>query len=160
STGGIATTGAYQAARAGGNDVFLVKFDPAGERQWGTYYGGSGVDQAMALTCDTLRSILVAGSTLSSSAIAPPSGLPTTQAGIEDGFLAKFDSSGNRLWATYYRGTDVDMCQGVSCDMQGNPSIVGYTLSTSGIATSGSYQPVFNTGTGADVFLVKFDTSG
>lgn len=39
STNNIATTGVYQSSKSGSFDAFLTKFDAAGTRQWGTYYG-------------------------------------------------------------------------------------------------------------------------
>jgi len=41
STHNIATSGAFQINFAGSSDAFLSKFDQDGQRQWGTYYGGS-----------------------------------------------------------------------------------------------------------------------
>ncbi|HTN44765.1 MAG TPA: SBBP repeat-containing protein [Flavipsychrobacter sp.] len=160
STTGIATGGAHQTAGGGGNDAFLVKFNSAGIRQWGTYYGGSGVDQGLSLACDTIKNVFLAGYTLSGSGIATANAHQTTAGGNEDGFLVKFDSSGTRLWATYYGGSATDMCQGVICDQAGNPSLVGYTQSTTGIATAGSHQPAFFAAPGADAFLVKFNAAG
>jgi hypothetical protein len=38
--------GGYQNTFGGGtNDDFLVKFNSSGVRQWGTYYGGAGMDR-------------------------------------------------------------------------------------------------------------------
>ncbi|PZF71585.1 DUF7948 domain-containing protein [Taibaiella soli] len=161
SASGIATTGAYQTTGGGGNDAFLVKFNSAGVRQWGTYYGGSGTDQGMSLKCDTAKNVFLAGYSLSTTGLASTGGYQSTNGGNEDGFLVKFDSSGVRQWGTFYGGSGTDMCQGVTCDPNGNAYIVGYTLSTSGIATTGSYQPTFGGGTSvADAYLVKFNSSG
>ena len=43
STTGIATTGAHQTTLEESYDAFLVKFNSSGVRQWGTYYGGTGM---------------------------------------------------------------------------------------------------------------------
>src|SRR5690606_27187461 len=41
STNNIATTGVHKSTLTGGIEAFLVKFNAAGTRQWGTYYGGN-----------------------------------------------------------------------------------------------------------------------
>ena len=160
STSGITTTSAYQTTGGGGNDAFLAKFNSAGVRQWGTYYGGTGTDQGISLKCDTAKNVFLSGYTLSTSGIASTGSHQPASGGNEDGFLVKFDSTGTRQWGTYYGGSGMDICQGVTCDPNGNTYITGYTVSTTGISTTGSHQPVFGGGAGADVYLVKFNGAG
>ncbi len=46
----IATSGSYQEMLSGGpTDAFVVKFNPSGERIWGTYYGDTGEEGCRAL---------------------------------------------------------------------------------------------------------------
>lgn len=44
SVGFIATVGAHKTTLSGAQDAMLVKFDVSGDRVWGTYFGGNGVD--------------------------------------------------------------------------------------------------------------------
>jgi hypothetical protein len=75
-------------------DAFLVKFNTAGVRQWGTYFGGSGFDIATHCSTDISGNVYLAGFTTSTSNIATR-GHQNYLAGNEDLFLAKFGSSGN-----------------------------------------------------------------
>jgi hypothetical protein len=135
----------------GGGDAFLVKFNSSGVRQWGTYYGGSGVDSAFSCTIDSSGNVYMIGSTNSTSGIATAGAHETT---VNDGFLVKFNSNGVRQWGTYLEG-EVKAC---AIDASGNVCIVGCTNSTSGIATAGAHQTMM-LGSG-DAFLVKFNSSG
>ena len=45
-TNGIASNGCFQPTLGGNYDGYIVKFDSSGQRQWGTYYGGTNFDQA------------------------------------------------------------------------------------------------------------------
>ncbi|MCB0639916.1 MAG: hypothetical protein KDC54_25010, partial [Lewinella sp.] len=74
-----------------------------------------------------------------------------------DAYLVKFDAAGNRIWATYYGGTEDDQGAGLSTDAAGNVFLAGFTESPSGIA-DGGHQ---NTLSGMrDAFLAKFDADG
>ncbi len=169
STSGIASAGAFQTSFAGsGNwldDAFLVKFGTGGGRVWATYYGGTDGDMAKALATDASGNVYMAGATASTSGIAS-GGFQNTFGGnnppfdLYDAFLVKFDSGGNRVWATYYGGTASETANGVAVDASGNIYLVGTTNSTSNIATAGSYQTTLAGGSGTDAFLVKFNSAG
>ena len=101
STSGIATPGAYQTSLSGAYDAFLVKFDSAGSRQWGTYYGGSANEYNYSVAVDNSANVYIAGLTAGSPGLATPAAYLATTAGANDGYLAKFSSSEAIVWATY-----------------------------------------------------------
>ena len=161
STSGIATSGAYQTSigSTGGNpDAFIAKFNASGVRQWATYYGGSGDDAGYSIAVDGGGNIVVTGLTSSTSGIATSGAYQTSTGGSNDAFIAKFNASGARQWATYYGGSGHDQGKGISADSSGNIVITGLTSSTSGIASSGSYQT--SSGGSYDAFIAKFNVSG
>ena len=125
---------------------------------WGTYFGGNGYDVGYAITHDGNSNVCITGTTGSTSGIATSGAYQTTSGGSYDAFLAQFNSSGALAWATYYGGGDDDIGQGIATDANNNVYITGYTFSTSGIATSGTYQ-TSNVGDG-DAFVAKFTSSG
>ncbi len=147
----------FQNSYLGGENAFLVKFDPAGNRIWSTYYGGGGYTEGKGLCVDALDNLYLSGWTNNSSGIAS-SGYDNTYNGGNDAFLVKFDSSGNRLWSTYYGGSNFDISNCVKIDPFGDIYIAGYTSSTSGIA-AGGFQNTYGGGY-QDAFLVKFDSTG
>jgi hypothetical protein len=161
STSGIATTGAYQITFRGGTyDVVLAKFDPSGARIWATYYGGTGTDYTMDICTDVSGNLYFTGYTASTTYIATTGAYQTTNAGgANDGYVAKFSSSGVPIWATYFGGSGDDYGRGVKVDAVGNVFLAGYTPSTSGIATAGTYQSVYGGGLN-DAFLAKFNAAG
>ena len=154
----IATLGAYQGSYMGGNDAYIAKFSTAGSLIWATYYGGSGQDGAAAVACDAWGYLYVAGGTQSSSNIASPGAYQGIFGGFADAFIAKFDSSGSLLWASYFGGDTLDSGYGVCTDALGNVYICGRTQSSSQIAGIGAQQAVF--GGVDDAFLAKFSGSG
>ena len=156
---GIATVGAYQTSFAGGNpfgDAFLAKFSPSGSLLWATYYGGGGDDEANNAVTDKSGNVYISGITNSIAGIATSGAYQTANAGGYDAFLAKFNSSGNLLWATYYGGSGDDYGGDIAIDISGNIYWEGLTNSASGIATLGAYQTL-NISDDYDAFLVKFD---
>ncbi|MCX6154791.1 MAG: SBBP repeat-containing protein [Candidatus Kapabacteria bacterium] len=157
--GAIATPGAFQTSLAGGVDAFLVKFNSSGVRQWGTYYGSAGNEVANDVTIDGSGNIYLVGTTNSSSSIATSGASQTFNAGGNDAFLVKFNSSGARQWATYMGGSSTDEGNGICTDAGGYVYITGLTSSSSNIATSGAHQTSFGGGSN-DGYLVKYASSG
>ena len=157
----IATLGSHQSAFGGSYDAFLVKFNSAGIRQWGTYYGGTGDEEGLSCATDASGNIYMAGNTDTPSGTSIAS-LGSHQSsfggGNIDAFLVNFNSAGIRQWGTYYGGSGDDY--GLSCatDTTGNIYMAVYTTSSLSIATTGSYQSAF--GGGSDAFLVKFNSAG
>ncbi|PCI92709.1 MAG: hypothetical protein COB15_17355 [Flavobacteriales bacterium] len=157
SASGISFAGFQNVFSGGIQDSYLVKFDEFGNRIWATYYGGNGQDAGQDVVTDINGYIYVAGNTTSSSGIAS-GGFQNSFSGTEDAFLVKFDSSGNRIWGTYYGGSNADGGFAVSTDLFGNVYLLGNTNSSSGIA-SGGFQNSYGGGA-QDAFLVKFDGAG
>ena len=143
----------------GGWDCFLVKFDGYGNRLWATYYGGENDEFAGTIATDSSGNVFLSGTTASLTHIASGGFLDTLEGGFlaQAAFLVKFDSGGNRLWATYYGGSTNDVGWGTATDPAGNVYLSGNTVNDTGIA-SGGFQNTF--GGGIDAFLVKFDSYG
>jgi hypothetical protein len=127
---------------------------------WATYFGGSKEDIGYSISSDASGNVYITGETSSLTGIASSGAYQTSYAGGKsDVFLTKINSSGNIIWATYYGGNNEDQALSISTDALGNLYITGYTNSTSGISTSGSYQTSYGGGS-SDVFLAKFKNVG
>lgn len=172
---GIATPGSFQPTRATNafQQGFLAQFDSEGIRQWGTYYGASlgpgpitqNATFIYGIACDKLGNVYIGGQTDSASAstgtLVTAGAHQATPGGGNnpDGLLVKFDSSGNREWATYYGGEKLDKVTGVACDDDNNVYITGTTFnSTTGIASPGSWIDTDNPD--VDGYVAKFNSDG
>ncbi|MBA3828577.1 MAG: T9SS type A sorting domain-containing protein [Taibaiella sp.] len=163
STSGIATAGGWQTSAGGGttpNTAFLVKFDTACRLHWGTYYGYN-VTQGYSIGIDSLNAIYIAGYTASTTGIASANVYQTSIGGGDDLFLAKFDTSGNRIWGTYAGGTQNDINYGgIIFDILNNVSITGHSSSTTGIATANTNSFQTNYNGNRDAIVMKFTPIG
>jgi hypothetical protein len=61
SSSGIATAGAHQTIIGGTTDAYIAKFNAAGGRQWGTYYGGPANESGMDVGVDSLGNVFIVG---------------------------------------------------------------------------------------------------
>ena len=159
STSGISTSSSFQASYGGGSqDGFLTKFNSNGSRLWSTYFGGTNSECPMGIATDISGNVLITGWVISTSGITTSgSHQPLFGGGGQDGFLTKFNVNGNRIWSTYYGGSNSECPLGIATDANDNVYITGWAISTSGISTPGSSQPIFGGG-GQDGFLAKFSS--
>jgi hypothetical protein len=154
----IATAGAYHTTYGGGTDAFLAKFDSTGILRWATYFGGSSSEIGNAVSCDDHNGVYFAGSATSFTGLATTGAYQATLGGGNDGFLAKFDSSGALNWSTYFGGSANDVARDVTFG-SGNVYLAGITQSTDHIATTGAHQ-TFGGGSFQDAFLAQFGSDG
>ncbi|MBK9732209.1 MAG: SBBP repeat-containing protein [Chitinophagaceae bacterium] len=163
---GIATPGAYQEVFGGSGDCLFSKFTPDGVELWTTYFGALGSDRFHAINFDIYNRVLLEGTTGSTTDMTTTGVHQTTfGGGDEDVLLAVFDTSGQRIWSTYFGGEYSDRGRGVESDIEGNIYITGLTESTMGIATPGAHQetwtPAYDGTTRLeDGYLAKFTTTG
>ena len=127
--------------------------------EWGTYYGlDSFPSPAYGVSCDRFANVFMAGLTYSSSTIATTGSYQYTYGGSADAYLVKFDSSGNRLWGTYYGGSQGDWANAICVSYTGSIYLSGTTISP-GLATAGAAQATLGGG-GWDAFVAKLDENG
>jgi len=157
----IATAGAHQGTYRGGiADAFVVVFSSTGTRRWGTYYGGSGQDEATALAVTPGGDIVMAGLTTSENAIATAGAHQATYGGgTADAFVVVFSSTGTRRWGSYYGGSDRDWITALAVTPGGDIVMAGTAVSPAAIATAGAHQAT-NGGGLWDAFVAVFTSTG
>ena len=129
---------------SGSYDMFLVKYNSSGTKQWTKQLGSSGWDWGNGVTTDSSGNIYVTGYT--------NGGLDgNTNSGYGDIFLVKFNSSGTKQWTKQLGTSSSDSGNGVITDSSGNIYVTGYTLGgLDGNTSSGN----------KDIFLVKYNSDG
>ena len=160
----IASTGSFQTSLIVGidYDAFFTKFNANGSKVWSTYYGGNSTDQILKIKVSNNNNIFIAGKTLSTTNISTSQVHQPVKSGSFDGFIAKFDSDGVRIWGTYYGGLLNDAVNSIIIDNNENFYISGETSSKNNISTSGSHQSTAGNQIDdtSDGFIVKFDFNG
>lgn len=152
------TSGAFQAAHAGALDIFISVFDSSGNALWTTYYGGSATDDAHAVNFDANENVIVGGETYSTNFPVSPGAYQTINNGNSDVYVLKFDSLGNRLWATLLGGTANEDINGIAADTLGNVYVAGFSQGADFPIIGTPFQPVKKAS--RDVILVKFLPGG
>jgi hypothetical protein len=163
----ISTPGTQQSNKEGTFCGFLTKFDTAGQRQWGTYYGDSGASEEVLLGdlyVDKSGNPVIAGYTSSTNPnnyLTTAGAFQTIYAGGQcDGFIAKYNkANGQFIWATLYGGNDGDYISAITGDDNDNIYIAGSTESTDFFAASlGAYKTTY-IGDGSSI-IAKFNSAG
>ncbi|MBX3432380.1 MAG: SBBP repeat-containing protein [Pirellulales bacterium] len=136
------TWGNLAAPPAGFGDVFVTKYDPAGNLQWNAQLGSAVHEEGNAVAADALGNVYVTGYTNGD--------LAGTNAGSQDAFLLKYNSAGSLQWARQFGTAGADQGDGLAIDSAGN-------ILVSGVTTGNLFGA--NLG-GTDLFLAMFDPAG
>lgn len=128
----------------GWSDIILTKFNGAGVKQWTKQTGSDGHDYAFGIAIDGNDNIYVTGYTTG--------GLDGyTNAGNNDLFLMKYDTTGVKQWTRQMGSSGDDRAYGVAVDGNGNVYIAGIT--------TGALNGNTNT-SGNDLLVMKYNSAG
>ena len=154
------SVGVAERTSNGAGEMFIAKFDSSGNYIWAKRRGGSGADRGLNIALDSNGNIYSSGYFSGTVDFDPSLGLAElTSAGGTDIFIAKFDSSGNHLWAKRFGGTESDRGMNIAIDSNGNVFTSGY-FSNIVDFDSGTGSSNFTSNGGYDVFILKLDANG
>ncbi|MBI2829095.1 MAG: SBBP repeat-containing protein, partial [Acidobacteria bacterium] len=136
------TIGNLSGQSAGGYDAFVRKYDTSGAEQWTRQFGTTGGDEPLGVAVDAFGNVYVGGDT--------GGNLSGQNAGNQDAFLRKYDSSGAEQWTRQFGTGGYDYAFGVAVDGFGNVYAAGSTYGDLSGQNAGGY----------DAFVRKYDGSG
>ncbi|MFO0323343.1 MAG: T9SS type A sorting domain-containing protein, partial [Bacteroidota bacterium] len=142
---------------------FIVKFNSAGVRQWGTYMGGSDVDYCTGLACDANNNIIAGGDSYSNNLPVTSCAFQTTRKGVEDNWLGTFSPTGSIICLGYL-GKPGPFETETSPGLGGSISVFAYQSHIVGYSggqwpvTVGAYQTAYAGGFN-DVDIAQLDIS-
>jgi hypothetical protein len=155
--GEYVTRGAHQRERVSSNDAYLARFDADGVRQWGSFFGEGRV-LLHELAVDPSGSFYAVATTEATTMdVSRRAHQDRYGGGSSDLYIARFESNGERQWATYFGGESHDVQPRAAVDRDGNLIFAATTYSRR-LATSGG--PSSSIGEQADVILGQFRRDG
>lgn len=123
----------------GGDDAFLMKLDSNGNVLWTKLFGGNGTDVSYGLGLDGAGHVWIGGA----SDTFNLNGRIT--AGVNDAFVAEYDTNGNLLGTTWLATGWDEQIYGLTIGSDGNAYVTGWTDGVLAGSNAGS----------RDVFVAK-----
>jgi hypothetical protein len=157
------TRNPQQAARSGGQDAFVLRFDgDAAHLIYSTYLGGRGgslgrPECAYALTTDAFSNAYIAGTTSSTNFPIISAFQSSRGGGTSDGFVAKLSSDGFRLYSSYLGGRGIDVATSIAIDSTRQAYVGGYTSSSNFPVAAATQSSI---GGAYDAFIAKISVAG
>jgi hypothetical protein len=137
-----------------GPDMFLAKYDVFGNLLWLRGAGGNSDDYVNDIYCDPAGNVYIAGS--SNSASISFGGISLTGNGFHDIVIAKYDTSGNVIWAQNFGNAGDER----AFDIKGIGGDIYITGNFDGATVSFGATTLSNSSTGSrDIFVTKLDTA-
>lgn len=143
----------------GNKDIFITKFDIAGNYVWAKSIGNSGDDVGLSIAVDASGNVYITGYYQGTVDFDPDAGVTNLGgSGTHNSFIAKYSSTGTLVWAYAITGSDV-YSAGIALDASNNVYITGYYQGTVDFDPSGNVANQANAGV-FDIFIAKYSSTG
>ncbi len=136
------TTGTLSGQTPGSGELWLARFDGAGNQLWTQQFGSDLTSYAYAAVSDGLGGVYVGGET--GGDVGGPN------AGSQDVWLARYDGAGNQLWVRQFGTLTYEGCAAGAPDGSGGVYITGRTLASLAAPNAG-----WN-----DAWVARYDSAG
>lgn len=136
------TEGSLEGTNLGGNDVFVVKCSPKGEKLWVKQFGSTEDDEAWYVALDGAGNCFVCGGTSGE--------INGENVGRKDAYLAKFTVEGEHLWSRQLGTSTNDVAKRIVIGKNGECHVLGTTTGDFGITEKERYN----------AFVACYDTDG
>ncbi len=130
---------------AGGQDIFIAKYDPSGTAVWAKSAGGTGDEEGRGINIGHDGNVSITGFYNSSSMTFSSNTI--TNNGGNDIFVTKYNSStGIVIWSVGVGNTGVEIAFGISTDINGDTYITGgfssptFFLGSTSLANDGGFD--------------------
>ena len=137
---------------AGGDDVFLAKFDSGGSHLWSQRFGGATLDHLWDVVVDSADRAVITGMF---GGVIDFGGGTLTSTGGSDAYLAKFDTGGGHVWSQRFGDSGSQIGRRLGCNASGDLALAG---SFDGAVDFGG--GLLTSAGGHDAFVARFDSNG
>jgi len=147
-------------AAADSSDAFLTRYDSQGNYQWTKVWGGGGTDGVSDIAIDARGDIIVVGQWEAGIDFDPD---PDEQwldmtVGDPEGFISKFNVTGDFLWAQKIWGHGYEIANGVDTDLSSNIYVTGVYEDNASLDRNENDH--FPSNGLRDAFIAKYGSNG
>ncbi len=151
---GTASFGQQKLNSMGYSDIFIAKYDAAGNLVWVRTGGGPYQDEPFSIATDAAGNCYVTGY-FTSNAIFSGTNLQSAGYFDTDAFLLKYNPSGTLIWAKRMGGTGNDIAYGVTTAKNGSIFVCGVFKGTKNFGDN-----LLTRSGGTNGFVSKCDAGG
>jgi len=146
---------------SGDLDVFFAKYDSNGNYVWAKSFGGLDIDKSNCINIDYLGNIYLTGRYEGTVDFDPGLGTvnQTSLGGLFDLYFAKFNPSGNYIWAKTVGSSSFNEGHDLEIDSVGNLYLTGEFTSTADFNPSSGTSNLTSSG-GRNIFVAKYNSNG
>lgn len=141
-----------------GPDLFVVKIDAGGNATWSVSNGGTGAVDVRGIAVDATNDVHISGSFETAALTFGSTTLTNAGPGEEDIYVAKYDASGNVIWAKSAGGANDDRVRAMALSTTGTSFITGYYLSPA--ITFGTTTLTNSQAGEGDLYVATYDIAG
>jgi DNA-binding protein Fis len=140
-------------------DMFIAKYDSAGNYTWAKNIGGPGQDEGIAIVTDEQGNLYVAGRFNQAVDFDPGNGTAIRTPAGYDAYVAKYDPNGNYVWVKSIKGTSFESAKDIAIDDNNNVYVTGDFQGTVTCDSGNVMATLVSKGLN-DGYLAKYDVNG